>query len=80
MITKTCELKHYTVDTHGCITFNCEHVFTEDGVELARSPDRYTIHPGDDTTGREQYVIDTVAAIQTPAVVTAWNEYLATLP
>lgn len=80
MITHECRLIDYKVDDHGVLNFNCHKIFLEDGVEIGRMPERYTIFPGDDVSTREQYVKDAVASLHTQAVIDAWTAYSATLP
>ena len=57
----------------------CRHatVILEDGVELSRSFNRHVIAPGDDVSGEPTETQAIVAAVHTPAVITAYNDMLA---
>lgn len=79
MIVSECKLVKYNVDSLGRIVFSCEVIFTEDGVELGRAPERYTVSPGDDVSNKEQYVQDICAQVHTQAVIDAWIIHVNTL-
>ncbi len=57
----------------------CRHatVISEDGVELSRSFDRHVIAPGDDVSNEPAETQAIVAAVHTPAVISAYNEMVA---
>ena len=57
----------------------CRHatVISEDGVELSRSFNRHVIAPGDDVSNEPAETQAIVAAVHTPAVITAYNDMLA---
>jgi hypothetical protein len=60
----------------------CRHaVYVEDDVtgEVVggKTFNRHVIAPGDDTTGEPAETQAIVAAVHTPAIVTAYNEFLA---
>ena len=77
MITHECRLISYAVDEWGIIGFNCEKTFLEDGVEIGRVPERYTVFPGQDVSNHEQYVQDVAAVVHTQAVIDAYVAYQA---
>jgi hypothetical protein len=58
----------------------CRHatVISEDGVELSRSFHRHVIAPGDDVSNEPAETQAIVAAVHTPAVISAYNDMLAT--
>ena len=57
----------------------CRHatVISEDGVELSRSFSRHVIAPGDDVSNEPAETQAIVAAVHTPAVISAYNEMVA---
>jgi hypothetical protein len=57
----------------------CRHatVISEDGVELSRSFNRHVIAPGDDVSNEPAETQAIVAAVHTPAVISAYNDMLA---
>ncbi len=57
----------------------CRHatVISEDGVELSRSFNRHVIAPGDDVSNEPAETQAIVAAVHTPAVISAYNEMVA---
>ena len=57
----------------------CRHatIISEDGVELSRSFHRHVIAPGDDVSNEPAETQAIVAAVHTPAVISAYNEMVA---
>ena len=51
----------------------------EDGNELSKSYYRWTVAPGEDYSGQPDNVKAICAAAHTPAVIAAYEEYLALL-
>lgn len=54
-------------------------VIEEDGVELSRSFHRHTVAPGADVSGESAEVQAIATAVHTDSVVSAWNDYQASL-
>ena len=69
--------KYEIVGEHKMV--QCRHatVISEDGVELSRSFNRHVIAPGDDVSNEPAETQAIVAAVHTPAVITAYNDMLA---
>ena len=61
----------------GQVQVRTATVVAEDGTELSRAFHRHVLAPGDDTTGQEGRVVAVAAAAWTPAVVTAWDAFVA---
>ena len=61
----------------GQVQVRTATVISEDGTELSRAFHRHVLAPGDDTTGQEDRVAAVAAAAWTPAVVTAWDVFVA---
>ena len=70
--------KYEIVGEHKMV--QCRHatVISEDGVELSRSFHRHVIAPGDDVSNEPAETQAIVAAVHTPAVISAYNDMLAT--
>ena len=54
-------------------------IVEEDGVELSRSFHRHVVSPGADVSGESAEVQAIAAAVHTDSVVSAWNDYQASL-
>ena len=69
--------KYEIVGEHKMV--QCRHatVISEDGVELSRSFHRHVIAPGDDVSNEPAETQAIVAAVHTPAVISAYNEMVA---
>jgi hypothetical protein len=69
--------KYEIVGEHKMV--QCRHatVISEDGVELSRSFNRHVIAPGDDVSNESTETQSIVAAVHTPAVISAYNDMLA---
>ena len=69
--------KYEIVGEHKMV--QCRHatVISEDGVELSRSFNRHVIAPGDDVSNEPAETQAIVAAVHTPAVISAYNDMLA---
>ena len=69
--------KYEIVGEHKMV--QCRHatVISEDGVELSRSFNRHVIAPGDDVSNEPAETQAIVAAVHTPAIITAYNDMLA---
>ena len=61
----------------GQVQIRTATVVSEDGAELSRSFHRHVLVPGDDTTGQEDRVAAVAVAAWTPAVVAAWDAFVA---
>ena len=75
-ITKRTELKEEILPNQ-VIQIRTTTVVEEDGVELARSHHRHTVHPGEDVSGEAQEVQDIAAALWTDEVIAAYNASIA---
>ena len=49
----------------------------EDGVLLSETYHRHVVEPGDDLSGEDALVQSVGAAVHTSAVITAWNNFVA---
>ncbi len=69
--------KYEIVGEHKMV--QCRHatIISEDGVELSRSFNRHVIAPGDDVSNEPAETQAIVAAVHTPAVISAYNDMLA---
>ena len=69
--------KYEIVGEHKMV--QCRHatVISEDGVELSRSFNRHVIAPGDDVSNEPAETQAIVAAVHTPAVISAYKAMLA---
>ena len=69
--------KYEIVGEHKMV--QCRHatVISEDGVELSRSFNRHVIAPGGDVSNEPAETQAIVAAVHTPAVISAYNDMLA---
>ena len=76
-LSKTIIVDRIEVLELGQIQIRTATVVAEDGTELSRSFHRGTLHPGDDTSGQDQRVVDVAAATWTPEVVAAWDAMVA---
>jgi len=76
-LNKTVVVDRIEVLEMGQIQVRTATVVAEDGTELSRSFHRQVLAPGDDTSGEAQRVQDIAAATWTPAVVTAWEAFIA---
>ena len=68
--------KYEIVSEHKMV--QCRHatVISEDGVELSRSFNRHVIAPGDDVSNEPAETQAIVAAVHTPAVISAYKAML----
>jgi hypothetical protein len=51
----------------------------EDGVLLSETYHRHVVHPGDNLSGQDALVQSIGGLVHTSAVITAWNDYQASL-
>ena len=54
-------------------------IIEEDETEISRSFHRHTVAPGADVSGESAEVQTIASAVHTDAVVTAYNDYIASL-
>ena len=54
-------------------------IIEEDGTEISRSYHRHTVAPGADVSGESAEVQAIASAVHTDTVVTAYNDYIASL-
>jgi hypothetical protein len=76
-LTKSTIVDRIEVLELGQVQVRTATVISEDGAELSRSFHRHVLVPGDDTTGQEDRVAAVAAAAWTPAVVAAWEAFIA---
>tara|TARA_R100001086_G_scaffold221226_1_gene138314 strand:- start:41 stop:280 length:240 start_codon:yes stop_codon:yes gene_type:complete len=76
-LTKSVIVDRIEVLELGQVQVRTATVVLEDGAELSRSFHRHVLVPGDDTTGQEDRVAAVAAAAWTPAVVAAWEAFIA---
>jgi urease accessory protein UreE len=76
-LTKSTVVDRIEVLEMGQVQIRTATVVSEDGAELSRAFHRHVLAPGDDTTGQEDRVVAVAAAAWTPAVVTAWDAFVA---
>ena len=76
-LTKSIIVDRIEVLEMGQVQVRTATVVSEDGAELSRSVHRHVLVPGDDTTGQEDRVAAVAAAAWTPAVVAAWEAFIA---
>ena len=76
-LTKSTIVDRIEVLEMGQVQVRTATVVSEDGAELSRAFHRHVLAPGDDTTGQEGRVAAVAAAAWTPAVVTAWDAFVA---
>ena len=76
-LTKSTIVDRIEVLEMGQVQVRTATVVSEDGAELSRTFHRHALVPGDDTTGQEDRVAAVAAATWTPAVVTAWDAFVA---
>ena len=76
-LTKSIIVDRIEVLEMGQVQVRTATVVSEDGAELSRSFHRHVLVPGDDTTGQEDRVAAVAAAAWTPAVVAAWEAFIA---
>ena len=67
------------VGTHKTIQVRTATIIEEDGTEISRSFHRHTVVPGADVSGESTEVQAIANAVHTDAVVTAYNDYIASL-
>jgi hypothetical protein len=74
--------KQLVTDKYEIVGINkmvqCRHatIISEDGVELSRSFHRHVIAPGDDVSNEPAETQAIVAAVHTPAVISAYNAFV----
>ena len=76
-LTKSTIVDRIEVLETGQMQVRTATVVSEDGAELSRAFHRHVLAPGDDTTGQSDRVAAVAAAAWTPAVVTAWDAFVA---
>ena len=76
---RTEEDKIEIVGTHKIIQVRTATIIEEDGTEISRSFHRHTVLPGADVSGESTEVQAIANAVHTDAVVTAYNDYIASL-
>ena len=76
-LNKTVVVDRIEVLEMGQVQVRTATVVDEDGTELSRAFHRHVLVPGDSTTGQEDRVAAVAAATWTPAVVTAWEAFIA---
>ena len=76
---RTEEDKIEIVGTHKIIQVRTATIIEEDGTEISRSFSRHTVAPGADVSGESAEVQAIASAVHTDAVVTAYNDYIASL-
>jgi hypothetical protein len=54
-------------------------IIEEDGTEISKIFSRHSVAPGDDVSGESAEVQAISSAVHTDAVVTAYNDYIASL-
>ena len=76
---RTEEDKIEIVGIHKIIQVRTATIIEEDGVEISRSFHRHTIAPGADVSGESAEVQAIAAAVHTSAVISAYNEQVASV-
>ncbi len=61
----------------GQIQVRTDTVIEKNGVEISRSYHRHVCNPDHDCTNEDQRVKDVANVVHTPAVKTAWTEFMA---
>ena len=76
---RTEEDKIEIVGTHKIIQVRTATIIEEDGTEISKTFSRHSVAPGDDVSGESAEVQAISSAVHTDAVVTAYNDYIASL-
>ena len=76
---RTEEDKIEIAGAHKIIQVRTATIIEEDGTEISRSFHRHTVVPGADVSGESTEVQAIANAVHTDAVVTAYNDYIASL-
>jgi hypothetical protein len=76
---RTEEDKIEIAGAHKIIQVRTATIIEEDGTEISRSFSRHTVVPGADVSGESTEVQAIANAVHTDAVITAYNDYIASL-
>jgi len=76
---RTEEDKIEIVGTHKIIQVRTATVIEEDGTEISRTFSRHIVVPGADVSGESAEVQAIASAVHTDAIVTAYNNHIASL-
>lgn len=76
-ITKTVTIEPITIEANGIILYRETTKVFEDGVEIAKSHNRVSLTPGQDTTGKPANVIAICDVVWTQAVIDAYEAFIA---
>ena len=71
------ELGSINVLPMGQIQVRTDTIIEKDGIELSRSYHRHVVEHDNDCANEDQRVKDIAAVVHTPAVKTAWAEFVA---
>ena len=76
-LTERKEIGSMTILPMGHIQVRTDTVIEKDGVKISRTYHRHVCNPDRDCTNEDQRVKDVANAVHTPAVKTAWKEFMA---
>ena len=76
---RTEEDKIEIVGTHKIIQVRTATIIEEDGTEISKTFSRHSVVPGADVSGESTEVQAIANAVHTDAVITAYNDYIASL-